>query len=150
MGRGAASGPALAPAPAPRRPGVILTEDFTRWLQGLDPEQAAKVGGALNRIAAAGPTLGRPRVDRIHGSRLHKLKEARIDRGMRALFAFDSRGDAVMLVGGDKSGQWNRWYPRMIERAERLYGDHERGIGGGGEGRWRDPPDAGLTLPRGR
>jgi hypothetical protein len=26
-----------------------------------------------------------------------------------------------MLVGGDKTGKWNRWYPRNIELAERLY-----------------------------
>lgn len=65
----------------------------------------------------------------IQGSRVHKLKEARIDRGTRVLFAFDSNRDAVMLVGGDKTGAWNRWYPRNIERAERLYLEHERSIG---------------------
>lgn len=80
-------------------------------------------------ILAGGPTLGRPHVDVIHGSRLHKLKEARIDRGARALFAFDSKGDAVMLVGGDKTGKWNRWYRPMIERAENLYVQHERSLG---------------------
>ena len=59
-----------------------------------------------------------------------KLKEARVGRSMRLLFAFDSRGSAVMLLGGDKAGKWNRWYPKQIERAERLYADHERGNGG--------------------
>jgi hypothetical protein len=34
-----------------------------------------------------------------------------------------------MLAGGDKSGEWNRWYPRMVKLAERLYADHERSIG---------------------
>jgi hypothetical protein len=95
----------------------------------LNAERRAKVEGALRRIIAGGPTLGRPRVDVIHGSRIHKLKEARIDRGMRVLFAFDSNQNAVMLVGGDKTGKWNRWYPRSIERAERLYDEHERSIG---------------------
>jgi hypothetical protein len=87
------------------------------------------VTGAIARIVAGGPTLKRPLVDVIHGSRLHKLKEARIDRGTRLLFAFDSRGDAVMLVGGDKTGKWNRWYRPMIERAEGLYVEHERSMG---------------------
>jgi pyruvate/2-oxoglutarate dehydrogenase complex dihydrolipoamide acyltransferase (E2) component len=31
-----------------------------------------------------------------------------------------------MLLGGDKTGKWNRWYPRNIERAKRLYDEHER------------------------
>jgi hypothetical protein len=95
----------------------------------LDAERRSKVTGTLGRIVAGGPTLGRPHIDVIHGSRLHKLKEARVDRGMRVLFAFDSNQNAVMLVGGDKSGKWNRWYPQKVALAERLYADHERSIG---------------------
>jgi hypothetical protein len=30
---------------------------------------------------------------------------------------------AVLLVGGDKSGQWSRWYRAAIPEAERLYED---------------------------
>jgi hypothetical protein len=96
---------------------------------GLNAELRAKVTGAVARISRFGPTLGRPHVDVIHGSRLHKLKEARVDRGTRVLFAFDSNRNAVMLVGGDKTGEWNRWYPHKVQLAERLYLDHERSIG---------------------
>ncbi len=60
---------------------------------------------------------------------MHKLKEARVDRGTRVLFAFDSNRSPVMLVGGDKSGKWNRWYGPKIRLAERLYLEHERRIG---------------------
>jgi hypothetical protein len=108
---------------------VVTTSEFQLWSRGLDPERRAKVRGAIARIVAVGPTLGRPHVDVIHGSRVRKLKEARIDRGTRVLFAFDSNRDLVMLVGGDKTGRWNRWYPRKIRLAERLYLDHERSIG---------------------
>jgi hypothetical protein len=108
---------------------VVRTGEFQRWTKTVDAERGAKIEGALRRIAAGGPTLGRPHVDVIHGSRVHKLKEARIDRGTRVLFAFDSNQNAVMLLGGDKTGKWNRWYPRNIERAERLYDEHERSIG---------------------
>lgn len=83
----------------------------------------------MSRVVAGGPTLGRPHVDVIHGSRLHKLKEARVDRGMRVLFAFDSNQNAVMLLGGDKTGKWKRWYPQKVRLAERLYANHERSIG---------------------
>jgi hypothetical protein len=95
----------------------------------LDVERRRKVDGAIRRIVKEGPTLGRPRVDVIHGSRVRKLKEARIDRGTRVLFAFDSNRNVVMLVGGDKTGKWNRWYPHKVALAERLYADHERSIG---------------------
>jgi hypothetical protein len=95
----------------------------------LDTERRAKVAGAIAHMVAAGPTLGRPHVDTIHGSRVAKLKELRIDRGTRALFAFDSGRRPVMLVGGDKRGVWNRWYAPAIRTAEALYADHERRIG---------------------
>lgn len=103
----------------------------------------------MGRVAAGGPALGRPRVDRIHGSSLHKLKEVRAGRGIRILFAFDSNRDAVMLVGGDKAGSWNRWYRPQIERAEELYRRHERSIGK--EPRCLSQREAGRTSsPRSR
>ena len=127
----------------PRARRIVTTAEFQRWSRTLDAERRAKVGGAIARIVDGGPTLGRPHVDVIHGSRVRKLKEARVDRGMRLLFAFDSNQNAVMLVGGDKTGKWNRWYPRKIELAERLYADHERSIGK--EPRCLSPRAAGRT-----
>ena len=119
---------------APQRsPRVFRTDDFEVWSRGLSAERRAQVEGAIAYVAAGGPTLGRPHVDRIHGSRVHKLKEARVGRGTRLLFAFDSNRDLVMLLGGDKTGTWNRWYPRQVDRAERLYLEHERNNG-------KDPP----------
>ncbi|MDQ6729053.1 MAG: type II toxin-antitoxin system RelE/ParE family toxin [Actinomycetota bacterium] len=131
---------------APRA--VLRTTEFRAWTRTLGPERRAAVQGAIAHVAEGGPTRGRPHVDVIHGSKLHKLKEARISRSVRLLFAFDSRGNAVMLLGGDKAGKWNRWYPKQIERAERLYADHERNIGG------KEPPwqsrGAGPRGPGGR
>jgi hypothetical protein len=95
----------------------------------LDPERRQKVRGTIARVAATGPTLGRPHVDTIHGTRVAKLKEVRVDRSTRVLFAFDSRRRPVMLVGGDKRGRWNRWYPGAIRTAEARLADHERQIG---------------------
>lgn len=118
-----------AQRPPARAREVLTTAEFERWSNGLDGERRALVTGALARVAAGGPTLGRPRVDVIHGSRMRKLKEARVERGIRVLFAFDSNRNAVMLLGGDKTGKWNRWYPQKIQLAERLYLDHERSIG---------------------
>lgn len=72
-----------------------------------------------------GPTLGRPLVDRIKGSGLHHLKELRPgSRGrseIRIIFAFDSTRSALLLLGGDKAGNWERWYRDNIPLAEQLY-----------------------------
>jgi len=137
---------ARRPAGPRRATQVIRSPDFKRWSSSLDAEGRARVAGMVAYIAVAGPTLGRPRVDVVHGTRMHKLKEARVGRGIRLLFAFDSNQNLVMLVGGDKTGNWNRWYPKNIDRAEELYGAHERSIGK--EPRWlaqratpRRPPE---------
>jgi hypothetical protein len=106
-----------------------MTPEFQGWYSGVGADRQRTIDGAIQRLARGGPTLGRPLVDVIHGSRVRKLKEARVDRGTRLLFAFDSNRNLVMLVGGDKAGKWNRWYPPMVRLAERLYLDHERSIG---------------------
>jgi hypothetical protein len=125
----------MADARRPRQPPrtearhALTTAEFERWRAGLTAEQQNAIRAVIARVEKGGPTLGRPRVDGIHGTRLHKLKEARVDRGIRLLFAFDSNRNPVMLVGGDKTGKWNRWYPAKVRLAERLYLDHERSIG---------------------
>jgi hypothetical protein len=133
-----------APGPAaPRK--LVMSAPVQRWLRELGSEQQRRVRAALELVRERGPTLGRPQVDVIHGSRVARLKEVRVDRGTRVLFAFDSNRDMVALVGGDKSGKWDRWYPLNVKHAERLYGEHERRNGRNG----REPPCQGpATSPR--
>jgi hypothetical protein len=96
----------------------------------------------LLKPAESGPTLGRPLVDRIHGSRLHNLKELRPASAgrtdVRILFVFDPEREAILLVAGDKAGRWSQWYAEAIPFAEaRQAGgaDRDRGEGGGGGGK---------------
>jgi hypothetical protein len=103
---------------------------FERWYKALPEEQANAITGRINLVERVGSALGRPTVDRIHGARDHKLKELRF-RTMRVLFAFASDQRPVMLVGGDKQGNWKRWYPDAIRRATAALNDYERSIGRG-------------------
>src|SRR6266700_4087084 len=72
-----------------------------------------------------GPALGPPAVDRITGSRLHNLKELRPGSAgkteIRILFIFDPQRRAVLLVAGEKAGNWTRWYRDAIKLAEDRY-----------------------------
>ena len=45
-------------------------------------------------------------------------------KNIRILFAFDPNRAAVLLLGGDKAGQWDSWYKTAIPRAEQLYRHH--------------------------
>jgi hypothetical protein len=103
---------------------VELTDEFRDWYESLDPDAADAVGVAIDVLAEQGPTLGRPLVDRIKGSAFHHMKELRVSSGgrrLRVLFAFDPRGTAILLLGGDKSGQWTRWYADAVALADQLY-----------------------------
>jgi hypothetical protein len=55
------------------------------------------------------------------------MKELRVStRGeaLRVLFVFDPRRVAVLLLGGSKTGSWNRWYRTAIPAADALYEAH--------------------------
>lgn len=72
--------------------------------------------------------LGRPLVDTLVGSRHKDMKDLRPgSRGrseVRILFAFDPRRRAILLVAGDKAGNWRRWYTKNIPVADDLFDDH--------------------------
>lgn len=56
-------------------------------------------------------TLGHPVVDKVKASRFYSMKELRPPgTHIRILFIFDPNCDAVLLVGGDKTGQSRAWY----------------------------------------
>jgi hypothetical protein len=59
------------------------------------------------------------------------MKELRVSKGgaIRILFAFDPRRQAVLLIGGDKGGQWQAWYEKAIPLADDLFGDYLREAG---------------------
>lgn len=92
--------------------------------QGGSPFGDAGCPGC-RRTARGGPTLGRPLVDRLKGANMHHLKELRPgSQGrseIRIIFAFDPTRSALLLLGGDKAGNWQRWYRENIPIAERLY-----------------------------
>ena len=89
---------------------VEYTDEFFTWWEGLDQQQETTVAAAVEYLAEHGPMLGRPFVETIAGSRHPNLKELRPRGGnLRILFAFDPRRMAIMLIGGDKSGDWNAW-----------------------------------------
>lgn len=104
---------------------VILLSEVEGWFLGLaqeDDDQINAVTAAIDMLAANGPTLGRPLVDRIKGSARHNMKELRPSRtSIRILFIFDPARSAVLLVAGDKAGNWKGWYEENIPVAEQRY-----------------------------
>lgn len=110
---------------------IVLHDAVDTWFLTLckeDPESAVLVAAAIDKLADEGPTLGRPLVDRIKASRHHNLKELRPGSTgvseIRILFAFDAVRRAILLVAGDKTGSWQRWYINNIPLADDRFDQH--------------------------
>jgi hypothetical protein len=107
---------------------ILMTtqvEAFLDALYGSDRDSHRLVNQAILVLERNGPAEGRPLVDTVTASRISNLKELRPPSAggseIRILFVFDPWRAAVLLVAGDKSGQWNRWYRDAIPEAERVY-----------------------------
>jgi len=70
-----------------------------------------------------GPKLPFPFSSGIQNSRHRHMRELRVQSGgkpIRVFYAFDPRRTAILLLGGDKTGD-DRFYDRMIPVADKLY-----------------------------
>jgi len=102
------------------------TGEFAEWYGDLTDQEQARVDSAVADLEIGGPALGRPRIDTVKKSRHKNMKELRTQAAgdpLRILFAFDPRRVAILLIGGDKTGD-DRFYERMIPRADDLYDAH--------------------------
>lgn len=110
---------------------ILLTDEVEAFLDELyesDPVSHQLVNQAILVLERNGPAEGRPLVDSITGSKLANLKELRPPSTgrseIRILLVFDPWRAAILLIAGDKSGQWARWYRTAIPRAEQLYDEY--------------------------
>src|SRR4051794_9064929 len=113
---------------------VEYTDEFGAWWDSLDEQEQASVDATVELLEMVGPALPFPHSSGIHGSRHRHLRELRIQhqgRPYRVLYAFDPRRVALLLIGGDKTGD-RRWYERFVPVADRLYDEHLREIARGG------------------
>jgi hypothetical protein len=116
-----------------RRPeawNVEITDEYYAWFAGLDEGQQDAVRADIAVLEDMGPHLGRPYVDSIKGSRHSNMKELRTMHGrrhIRSFFAFDPRRSAILLIGGDKTGD-KTFYGRLVPVADRLFDDYLRDI----------------------
>lgn len=102
---------------------IAFDPNFRIWFYEQEPGLQDEMFAVIKILAESGPKLGRPRVDTLKGSSFKNMKELRIQyQGdpWRILFAFDPQRQAVLLVGGNKSGN-NRWYKENLPIAEKRY-----------------------------
>src|SRR5699024_12829521 len=104
------------------------------WLDSLDDNSWKQVTAAIEVLEEIGPQPGRALVDTVTASRHKNMKELRPGSAgrteLRILFAFDPDRQAILLLAGDKAGNWTRWYKKNIPVADDLFDDHLRTLKG--------------------
>jgi hypothetical protein len=105
---------------------VEYTDEFGAWWDTLTAAERAAIDSKVGLLIKAGPQLGFPHSSAILTSKHKHMRELRSQEGgrpLRTLYAFDPRRTAILLIGGDKTGN-DRWYEEFVPVADRLYDDH--------------------------
>ncbi|MEY2925591.1 MAG: hypothetical protein RL367_68 [Pseudomonadota bacterium] len=105
---------------------VEHTDEFAIWFMSLSEEDQDSIDFSADLLIAQGPKLGYPHSSGINGSRHSHMRELRVQsegKPLRIFYAFDPRRSAILLIGGDKTGD-KRFYERMIALSDSLYDVH--------------------------
>ena len=103
--------------------GVEHTDEFEEWWDSLTEAQREDTTSVVLLLMEHGPNLPFPYSSGINSSRHAHMRELRVQsrgRPLRVFYAFDPRRSAILLIGGDKTGD-NRFYARMVPIADGLY-----------------------------
>ena len=104
---------------------VEYTDEFFDWWNEQSILVQEKTSAVVELLEKEGPSLRFPYSSEIKGSDI-ALRELRIQQAghpYRVLYAFDPVRSALLLIGGDKTGD-DHWYEKMIPVAEKLFKQH--------------------------
>jgi hypothetical protein len=110
---------------------VEYTDDFGAWWNTLNEAEHEAVAFSVNLLRQAGPSLGFPHTSGVYGSKHNSMRELRSQcagRPLRTFFAFDPRRVAILLIGGDKTGN-DRFYDKFVPLADKIYDQYLKETG---------------------
>jgi len=105
---------------------VEYTDEFGTWWDSLDEGEQDSLHTAVILLQTLGASLRYPHSSGVTTSRHGHMRELRVQhrgRPYRVLYVFDPRRVAILLIGGDKTGD-DRWYQQFVPLADRLYDEH--------------------------
>lgn len=105
---------------------VEVTDEFKDWWNGLSEAEQTSVSAVVKLLIEFGPSLPFPHSSKVNGSRHSAMRKLRVQhhgRPYRTLYIFDPRRAAILLLGGDKTGD-DRWYEKHVPMADRIYDDY--------------------------
>ena len=86
---------------------VEVTEEFKEWWNGLNEAEQISISTSVGLLIKEGPNLPFPHSSKIIASRHSAMRELRVQHQghpYRVLYIFDPRRVALLLLGGDKTG----------------------------------------------
>ena len=110
---------------------IIVTGDFREWYETLSEDDLDAVNRVVGLLEVKGVALPFPYSSALKGSKKYALRELRAQSGgrpLRIFYAFDPARDAVLLIGGDKTGN-DRFYEEHTPKAESLWEEYLRETG---------------------
>ena len=105
---------------------VEYTDEFEGWWQTLNDDEQVSLAASVSLLEKLGASLPFPHSSGINQSRHGHMRELRTQhegRPYRTLYAFDPSRAAILLIGGDKTGD-ARWYEKNVPIADDLYDAH--------------------------
>ena len=107
---------------------VEIGDEFKPEFFALHEDVRMEILALARLLQQFGPQLGRPRADRLNGSRHANMKELRFSAAggeWRVAFAFDTRRKGILLIAGDKSGgSEKRFYREVLRKADNRLDAH--------------------------
>ncbi|HUX65900.1 MAG TPA: type II toxin-antitoxin system RelE/ParE family toxin [Terriglobales bacterium] len=111
---------------------VDYTDEFEGWWTTLGEAGQIAVAAHVGELERRGPNLPFPYSSKVVGSRHGNMRELRIQQGgrpLRVFYALDPKRRAILLLGGDKTGD-ARFYERCVPIADEIYDRHLAEIAG--------------------
>ncbi len=102
------------------------TDEFGDWWGNITQAQQEDIEAHVRELERRGPMLPFPYFSGVATSRHAHMRELRVQSGgrpLRIFYAFDPRRTAILLIGGDKTGD-GRFYERYVPVADSLYDVH--------------------------
>jgi len=109
---------------------IEYTDEFGEWWETLSETEQAVIDAGVRLIEQFGPMLKFPHSSDVRQSRHGNMRELRSQyagKPYRTFYAFDPRRIAILLIGGDKTGD-NRFYDVMVPIADRIYDEYLKEI----------------------
>ena len=111
---------------------VEYTSEFEVWWESLNENEQAVIDSGVRLIEQFGPLLKFPYSSDVRQSRHGNMRELRSQYAgnpYRTFYAFDPRRTAILLIGGNKTGD-DRFYETMVPIADKIYDEYLKEIQG--------------------